>query len=58
VLARARKRIAIAVNKDAPDGVLDSAGTDNVQGEVQKMLDVISTRCRSEPTNGAAARPR
>ncbi len=42
VVARACKRIAIAVNKGALGDVLGSAGTDNVQGEVQKKLDVIS----------------
>jgi fructose-1,6-bisphosphatase I len=42
VVARACKRIAIAVNKGALGDVLGSAGTENVQGEVQKKLDVIS----------------
>jgi fructose-1,6-bisphosphatase I len=42
VVARACKHIAIAVNKGALGDVLGSAGTDNVQGEVQKKLDVIS----------------
>ena len=42
VVARACKRIAISVNKGALGDVLGSAGTDNVQGEVQKKLDVIS----------------
>jgi fructose-1,6-bisphosphatase I len=42
VVARACKRIAIAVNKGALGDVLGSAGTANVQGEVQKKLDVIS----------------
>jgi fructose-1,6-bisphosphatase I len=41
-VARACKRIAISVNKGALGDVLGSAGTDNVQGEVQKKLDVIS----------------
>ncbi|ODV01885.1 MAG: fructose-bisphosphatase [Rubrivivax sp. SCN 70-15] len=42
VVARACKHIAIAVNKGALGEVLGSAGTENVQGEVQKKLDVIS----------------
>ena len=42
VVARACKRIAIAVNKGALGEVLGSAGSENVQGEVQKKLDVIS----------------
>ncbi|MDW8337124.1 MAG: class 1 fructose-bisphosphatase [Tepidimonas sp.] len=42
VVARACKRIAIAVGKGALGGVLGSAGTENVQGEVQKKLDVIA----------------
>jgi fructose-1,6-bisphosphatase I len=42
VVARACKRIAIQVNKGALGDVLGSAGSQNVQGEVQKKLDVIS----------------
>ena len=42
VVARACKHIAIAVNKGALGDVLGSAGTENVQGEIQKKLDVIS----------------
>ena len=42
VVARACKQIAIQVNKGALGEVLGSAGTENVQGEVQKKLDVIS----------------
>jgi len=42
VVARACKRIAIAVNKGALGDVLGSASTENVQGEVQKKLDVIA----------------
>jgi fructose-1,6-bisphosphatase I len=41
-VARACKRIAIAVNKGALGDVLGSADTENVQGEVQKKLDVIA----------------
>jgi fructose-1,6-bisphosphatase I len=42
VVARACKRIAIAVNKGALGDVLGSANSENVQGEVQKKLDIIS----------------
>ena len=42
VVARACKEISHAVSKGALGGVLGSMGTENVQGEVQKKLDVIS----------------
>ncbi|MEY2683860.1 MAG: hypothetical protein RJA09_1004 [Pseudomonadota bacterium] len=42
VVARACKRISISVNKGALGEVLGSAETENVQGEVQKKLDVIA----------------
>ncbi|WP_300616027.1 class 1 fructose-bisphosphatase [Dokdonella sp.] len=42
VVARACKRISIAVGKGALGNMLGSAGTENVQGEVQKKLDVVS----------------
>jgi fructose-1,6-bisphosphatase I len=42
VVARACKRISIAVGKGALGGALGSAGTQNVQGETQKKLDVVS----------------
>ena len=42
VVARACKAIAVNVGKGALAGVLGSAGTENIQGEVQKKLDVIS----------------
>ncbi|RTL54980.1 MAG: class 1 fructose-bisphosphatase [Rhodocyclaceae bacterium] len=42
VVARACTAIAVAVNKGDLAGVLGSAGSGNVQGEVQKKLDVIS----------------
>jgi fructose-1,6-bisphosphatase I len=42
VVARACKQIAISVNKGALGDVLGSADTENVQGEVQKKLDVIA----------------
>ena len=41
-VARACKHIAISVNKGALGEVLGSADTENVQGEVQKKLDVIA----------------
>ncbi|RMX07765.1 class 1 fructose-bisphosphatase [Corticibacter populi] len=42
VVARACKRISFEVNKGALGGVLGSAGSENVQGEVQKKLDIIA----------------
>ena len=42
IVARACKHIAISVNKGALGEVLGSADTENVQGEVQKKLDVIA----------------
>ncbi len=42
VVARACKRIAIAVNRGELAGVLGEAGTGNVQGEAQKKLYVLS----------------
>ncbi len=42
VVARACKRIAINVNKGALGEVLGTADTENVQGEIQKKLDVIA----------------
>jgi fructose-1,6-bisphosphatase I len=42
VVARACKSIAISVNKGALGEVLGSAGSENVQGEIQKRLDIIS----------------
>ena len=42
VVARTCKRIAISVNKGALGDVLGSAHSENVQGEVQKKLDVIA----------------
>lgn len=42
VVSRACKAISIAVGKGALGGVLGSAGSENVQGEVQKKLDVLS----------------
>lgn len=42
VVARACKSISHAVNKGALGGVLGSAETSNVQGEMQKKLDIIA----------------
>jgi fructose-1,6-bisphosphatase I len=42
VVARACKSISQAVNKGALGGVLGTAGSANVQGEVQKKLDIIA----------------
>ncbi|MGA0585199.1 MAG: class 1 fructose-bisphosphatase, partial [Castellaniella sp.] len=41
-VSRACKAISHAVSKGALGGVLGSLGTENVQGEVQKKLDVLS----------------
>jgi len=41
-IAQATRRISYLVSRGALGGALGSAGTDNVQGEVQKKLDVIS----------------
>ncbi|MEF9965068.1 MAG: class 1 fructose-bisphosphatase [Comamonas sp.] len=42
VVARACKRISHSVNKGALGDVLGTAGSENVQGEVQKKLDIIA----------------
>ena len=42
VVARACKRIAISINKGPLDDVIGTAHTENVQGEVQKKLDIIA----------------
>ena len=42
VVARACKGISHAVNKGALGGVLGSAHSENIQGEVQKKLDIIA----------------
>jgi fructose-1,6-bisphosphatase I len=42
VVARACKRISLAVTKGALGEVLGSAESENVQGEVQKKLDIIA----------------
>lgn len=41
-ISRACKAISHAVSKGALGGVLGSQGTENVQGEIQKKLDVLS----------------
>ena len=48
VVARACKSISHAVNKGALGGVLGSAGSENVQGEVQKKLDIIANEVMIE----------
>ena len=42
VVARACKRISFAVNKGDLGEVMGTAGSENVQGEVQKKLDIIA----------------
>ncbi len=42
VVARARKGNGIAIGKGCLAGIIGSAGSENVQGEAQKKLDVIS----------------
>ena len=42
VVARACKSISQAVNKGALGGVLGGAGSENIQGEMQKKLDIIA----------------
>ena len=42
VVARACKGISHAVNKGALGGVLGSAQSENVQGEIQKKIDIIA----------------
>ncbi len=42
VVARACKSISQAVNKGALGGVLGAAESENVQGEIQKKLDIIA----------------
>ena len=42
VVARACKNISQAVNKGSLGGVLGAAQTENVQGEIQKKLDIIA----------------
>jgi fructose-1,6-bisphosphatase I len=55
VVARACKGIAIAVNKGALGDVLGSAGSENVQGEVQKKLDIIANEVLIEANEWGGA---
>ena len=55
VVARACKRIAISVNKGALGEVLGSAGSENVQGEVQKKLDIIANEVLIEANEWGGA---
>jgi fructose-1,6-bisphosphatase I len=48
VVARTCKRIAVEVSKGGLGDVLGSAGTENIQGEVQKKLDVIANEALLE----------
>jgi fructose-1,6-bisphosphatase I len=56
-IATACKAIGVAIGKGAIAGVLGGAGTDNVQGEAQKKLDVLSNDIliRSKRANGTLA---
>ena len=42
VVARACKSIALSVNKGALGGVLGATTSENIQGEIQKKLDIIA----------------
>ncbi|MFT4171595.1 MAG: class 1 fructose-bisphosphatase [Rhodocyclaceae bacterium] len=42
VVARAVKTISVHVGKSAVAGLLGNAGTENIQGEAQKKLDVVA----------------
>jgi fructose-1,6-bisphosphatase I len=55
VVARTCKRIAISVNKGALGDVLGSAGSENVQGEVQKKLDIIANEVLIEANEWGGA---
>ena len=50
VVARSCKAISAAIGKGALAGILGSHGTQNVQGETQKELDVISNEMLIEAT--------
>ncbi len=56
-VAAACKAIGVAIGKGELAGVLGGAGTDNVQGEAQKKLDVISNDIliRAKQANGTLA---
>ncbi len=55
VVARACKRISISVNKGALGDVLGTAGSENVQGEVQKKLDIIANEVLIEANDWGGA---
>ncbi|MDE2049190.1 MAG: class 1 fructose-bisphosphatase [Betaproteobacteria bacterium] len=55
VVARACKRIAIGVNKGALGDVLGTAGSENVQGEIQKKLDIIANEVLIEANEWGGA---
>ncbi len=55
VVARACKRIAISVNKGALGDVLGTADSENVQGEVQKKLDIIANEVLIEANEWGGA---
>ena len=52
VVARACKTISHAVGKGALGEVLGSAESENVQGEVQKKLDILSNEILLEANGG------
>jgi fructose-1,6-bisphosphatase I len=56
-VASACKAIGVAIGKGELAGVLGGAGTDNVQGEAQKKLDVLSNDIliQSKQANGTLA---
>lgn len=55
--ASACKAISVAIGKGALAGVLGGAGTDNVQGEAQKKLDILSNEIliNTKQCNGTLA---
>jgi fructose-1,6-bisphosphatase I len=55
VVARACKRISISVNNGALGDVLGTAGSENVQGEVQKKLDIIANEVLIEANEWGGA---
>lgn len=56
-VASACKAIGVAIGKGAIAGVLGGAGTDNIQGEAQKKLDVLSNHLliNAKQANGTLA---
>ncbi len=55
VVARACKRISISVNKGALGDVLGTATSENVQGEIQKKLDIIANEVLIEANEWGGA---